>query len=298
MNWLDDVLVLLEERNMTRAAERRNITQPAFSRRIRSFEDWLGIPILDRQTNRIEVSEALSANEGEIRAVVARLREMRTDIANHDSASVTVSVAAQHAPVFSTFPDMALRAKASLPRVKFRLRAGNLHDCLTMFVRGDTSMLLCYEAENARPLEFGASVRRGYWGSDYLVPVVGGSLRYAVKDNGNVPKDTPAVAYPENSYFGEVLSRSERLFGTPGHSVNPVCVTAFSSGVLELVLRGFGVGWLPYSMVHREVASGDLISLVNSLGKEPLKVAVFADGKVEQALDLLDLWSKHPASVE
>ena len=130
------------------------------------------------------------------------------------------------------------------------------------------------------------------------MPVVGGSLRYAVKDNGNVPKDTPAVAYPENSYFGEVLSRSERLFGTPGHSVNPACVTAFSSGVLELVLRGFGVGWLPYSMVHREVASGDLISLVNSLGKEPLKVAVFADGKVEQALDLLDLWSKHPASVE
>ena len=42
MQWLDDVLVLLEEGNLTRAAARRNITQPAFSRRIRSFEDWLG----------------------------------------------------------------------------------------------------------------------------------------------------------------------------------------------------------------------------------------------------------------
>ena len=30
MNWLDDVLILLEEGNMTRAAARRNITQPAF----------------------------------------------------------------------------------------------------------------------------------------------------------------------------------------------------------------------------------------------------------------------------
>ena len=42
LDWLDDVLVLLEEGNMTRAARRRNITQPAFSRRIRGFEDWLG----------------------------------------------------------------------------------------------------------------------------------------------------------------------------------------------------------------------------------------------------------------
>ena len=39
MQWLDDVLVLLEEGNMTRAAARRNISQPAFSRRIRGFED-------------------------------------------------------------------------------------------------------------------------------------------------------------------------------------------------------------------------------------------------------------------
>ena len=35
LRWLDDVLILLEEKNMTHAAARRNITQPAFSRRIR-----------------------------------------------------------------------------------------------------------------------------------------------------------------------------------------------------------------------------------------------------------------------
>ena len=47
--WLDDVLALLEEGNLSRAAARRNITQPAFSRRIRGFEDWLGVTVLERQ---------------------------------------------------------------------------------------------------------------------------------------------------------------------------------------------------------------------------------------------------------
>lgn len=298
LNWLDDVLVLLEERNMTRAADRRNITQPAFSRRIRSFENWLGSPILERHSNRIEISEALTSNEGEIRGLAARLREMRTEIANFDAARTTVTIAGQHAAVFSTFPDMALRTKATFPSLNFRLRAGNLHDCVTMFLRGDTSMLLCYEAERARPLELGRWVQRGYWGSDYLVPVVGGGLRYAVRGDGKIEEDTPAVVYPENSFFGEVLSSGERLFGTPGLTTNPACVTAFSNGVLELVLRGIGVGWVPFSMAHNGLQSGDLISLANQFGKEPLKVVVFADRKIEAAVALLNFWENGAGATE
>ncbi|WP_373635341.1 LysR family transcriptional regulator [Yoonia sp. SS1-5] len=291
LQWLDDVLVLLEEGNMTRAAARRNITQPAFSRRIRGFEDWLGVTVLDRKTNRVDISQALVANEGEIRALMARLRELRTKIADFDLTRMTATIAAQHAPICSTFPDMALKAKHQFPGLQFRIRAGNLNDCVSMFLRGDTSMLLCYEAESVGPLQFGPEIRRGLWGTDYLVPLVGGALRYRVKDQGDIPADTPAIVYPEDSYFGEVLQKTERVFGTPGFSANPVSITAFSSGVRELVLQGLGVGWLPYSMVHQQVESGALISVANRYGQEPLDVAVYADSKVDMAQALMTLWT-------
>lgn len=290
MRWLDDVLVLLEEGNMTRAAARRNITQPAFSRRIRSFEDWLGVSVLDRGTNRVDLRPSLVSNEAEIRALVLRLRDLREKIAHFDPASSTISIAAQHAPVFSTFSDMALRAKRSFPALKFRLRAGNLRDCVTLFLRGDASMLLCYESANMGPLPFGESIRRELWGVDYLIPVVGGGLRYTVRDNQKLSANTPALIYPENSYFGEVLKQSERPFGTQAYAANPVCETAFSSGIKDLVLNGIGIGWLPFSMVHREIESGDLISLGNSYGKEQLEVAVYADTKDEMSVALLDVW--------
>lgn len=290
MQWFDDVLVLLEEGNMTRAAARRNITQPAFSRRIRSFEDWLGVTVLDRGSNRIDISPALVSNETEIRALVARIKELRGKIAHFDPVSATLSIAAQHAPVFSTFPDMALRAKHHFPSLKFRLRAANLRDCVAMFLRGDTSMLLCYEPEDAASLPFGQTIRREVWGSDYLVPVVGGPLRYTVKDNREIPEDTPAIIYPENSYFGGVLNRAERPFGTHRFSRNPVCETAFSNGIKELALKGMGVGWLPFSMAHREIESGALVSLANRFGKERLDVAIYADVKDARAVSLLDVW--------
>jgi DNA-binding transcriptional LysR family regulator len=251
---------------------------------------WLE-DVLERGTNRVDISPSLVSNEAEIRALVTRIRDLRGKIAHFDPASSTVSIAAQHAPVFSTFPDMALHAKQSFPAVKFRLRAANLRDCVTMFLRGDTNMLLCYEADSAKPLPFGPSIRRGLWGVDYLVPVVGGPLRYSVRANGEVPARTPAVVYPDDSYFGEVLSAGERPFGTPRHCSNPVCETAFSSGIKELVLKGIGVGWLPYSMAYREIENGDLISLGDTLGKESLNVTVYADVKDEMSMSLLDTWS-------
>lgn len=292
LQWLEDVLVLLEERNLSRAALRRNITQPAFSRRIRGFEDWLGVQILDRRANRIEISEALTANEAEIRALILRLRELRTRLIQFDPMTTTLTIAAQHASFCATYPEMALRARTQFPGLRWRARAGNLNDCVSMFLRGDAGLLLCYEAENVGTLQFGSDIRRGVWGKDYLIPVVGGNLRYKVKLTGDVPDDIPAIAYPDESYFGEVLAKNQRQFGTLNACENPFAVMAFSSGTREMVLKGLGVGWLPISMVYRELESGAVISLAGTYGQEPLEAAVYVDTKVPLAEELLRIWAR------
>lgn len=295
LHWLDDVLVLLEEGNMTRAAKRRNITQPAFSRRIRSFEQWIGTEVLARQSNAVDINPSLRASEPEIRALLARLRDLRGRIRHYKPDAATLLISAQHAPIFSTFPDMALYARRRFPALAFRLRPGNLRDCVSMFLRGDTQLFLCYESARARPMPFGDSVRRVVWGRDFMVPVVGGSLRYVVRDDGSIPADTPAVVYPEGSYFGEVLQASERRFSTPALCDMPMCETALSSGIKQLVLAGIGVGWVPFSMVHKEVESGDMISLANVLGQEELDTAVYADQQHPMAQEVLDLWGERRA---
>ncbi|WP_299964044.1 LysR family transcriptional regulator [uncultured Roseobacter sp.] len=297
LHWLDDVLVLLEEGNLSRAAARRNITQPAFSRRIRGFEDWLGVTVLDRGKNRVGIIEALSSNEGEIRALIRRLQELRTRIAQFDAHRTSLGIAAQHAATCSTFPDMALRARSAFPGLQFRIRAGNLNDCVSMFLRGDVAMLLCYEAESTGMLRFGPDIQRGVWGNDYLIPVVGGALRYTVRDSGEIAADTPAVVYPDDSYFGQVLRKNDRGFNAADAGGTPLSVTAFSSGTRELVLKGLGVGWLPFSMIYKEVENGTLISLANRYGREPLEVVIYADTKNDTACALMDLWARDAASV-
>src|SRR4029453_13537548 len=56
--WLEDFLALASTGNFSRAAEERHMTQPAFSRRIRALEEWLGVVLIDRTTHPVALTEA------------------------------------------------------------------------------------------------------------------------------------------------------------------------------------------------------------------------------------------------
>jgi regulatory helix-turn-helix LysR family protein len=44
--------------NFSRAAELRHVTQPAFSRRIRALEDWVGVDLFERDSHPVMLTEA------------------------------------------------------------------------------------------------------------------------------------------------------------------------------------------------------------------------------------------------
>jgi LysR family transcriptional regulator, hypochlorite-specific transcription factor HypT len=56
--WLEDFLALVDFGNFSRAAELRHVTQPAFSRRIRALEDWVGVDLFERDSHPVMLTEA------------------------------------------------------------------------------------------------------------------------------------------------------------------------------------------------------------------------------------------------
>lgn len=284
LSLFDDALVLLEEGNMTRAAERRNITQPAFSRRIRQLEEWLDAPIVHRGSNRIEIAPALSGNADEIRALCAHIREVRARIAAHDQGRMTVPVAAQHSLIFAAVPDFTKAARLERPDLHFQLHAGDQHECLSMFMSGEAKMLFCYETLNLTAPPFHESIDRWIWGRDRLLPVVGGSLRYHVSADGTLPDQTPAVIYFEGSFFAELLTARQAPFAVRATTPNPVYESSFVAGMKEMALNGLGVAWLPASLIHQEIRSGALKSCAERYGDLELQIAIYTTQEMSKAM--------------
>ena len=66
--WLEDFISLAETHNFSRSAALRHVTQPAFSRRIQSLENWLGIDLVDRTSLR-EIAKAKPTSLEQMRGV-------------------------------------------------------------------------------------------------------------------------------------------------------------------------------------------------------------------------------------
>ncbi len=271
LRWLEDVLVLLEEGNLSRAARRRAITQPAFSRRIRAFEHWLGQDIVDRETNRIHIRHALLDSEAEIRALIRRIGELQERVRSAEAAGKTITLTTQHALAQTLIGDLIMLTRRQYGAISFRLRTADRSECISTFVRGDADLLICYVAPGDPNLMFDESFARTILARDFMLPVVDAALARIPR-----PADLPVIAYPEDSYLGQVLARAQQAGKVRLSEARPICDTEFSAAAREMAVRGLGLAWLPASLVWDDIRTGRLVDLSAEFGRARLEVALFA----------------------
>jgi DNA-binding transcriptional LysR family regulator len=76
LKWLEDFTALASTLSFSRAAEERNVTQSAFSRRIKQLEMWLGVTLISRASFPAELTK-----EG--RCIFADGRRSDTQLLQH-----------------------------------------------------------------------------------------------------------------------------------------------------------------------------------------------------------------------
>ena len=74
------LVALADERHFTRAAERMRIAQPALSQQVRKLERETGVPLVDRTTRRVHMTEAGELLVAHARRVLAELDDARAEL--------------------------------------------------------------------------------------------------------------------------------------------------------------------------------------------------------------------------
>lgn len=277
LKWLEDMIILLEEGNFSKAAERRNVTQPAFSRRIRSLEHWLGNPIVDRSVSPVKILDSAWSCEAEVRILAKRFHELRSRFRSESRGFRRLNFAVQHSLAVSVFPDLISTIKTSIRPISYSLKSANFDECLAMSVRGDVDFMLCYESSDSIGNSLGTTFKRYNWGRDVLVPVIGGSACKLLGEGDSLPDPVPFLAYPDTSFFGRMLNQNILSDLTAHHSVDWVCESSFTSSLKEMVLAGMGLTWLPMSLVRKDLQAGRMISLEPRLKTCELNIVLYGN---------------------
>lgn len=252
-DWLDDILAVLDAGSFVGAAEQRNITQSAFTRRIRAIEEGLGAPLFDRRRKPVVLLPALRGQEPALRRLAQDMRSLRGDLrASAKGAGRIVTLACQHAITATISPGL-VKHLTELGWSSVRVRSGNRDECLLQLISGVADMVVTYDhPEDARDLERSGLIERRI-GRETLVPVCLPALAETLED------ELPVIGYPSDVFLGELVER--RLWaGLPqGRTINRRAETALTLAAYHYALNGIGIAWLPLSLVAADLEAGRLL---------------------------------------
>src|SRR3982751_5813347 len=128
--WLEDFLALASTGNFSRAAEERHMTQPAFSRRIRALEEWLGVVLIDRTTHPAALTESGEWFRSVAQEILARVAQVPDEARSIAAAtSATLRIASTHALSFTFLPSWLRGLETQIPIGPIQLISDVLQQC-------------------------------------------------------------------------------------------------------------------------------------------------------------------------
>ena len=296
LKWLEDFLSLADSGSFSRSAEQRHVSQPAFSRRIRALEAWLGAALVDRSTFPTRLTEAGEAFKGPAADLIHRLHAARALVRGHQkTAGDALVFAVPHTLAFAFFPAWLGKLKAEFGEVPTRLIAGNVHDVVTMLVEGGCDLLLCYH-HPTHPVWLDPA---RFEGMQLAVERVRPYLprRLANRPGWQLPgaaeSPIPFLRYGPNTYLRRMVDTILDRAARPAH-----LALQYESDMAEslkaMLLAGHGLAFLPASAVAREVERGEVVAAGGPEWSLEMEVRLYRD-RANTRPELLRLW-QHLAS--
>ncbi len=290
IEWLEDFLVLSDLSSFTRAAQTRNVTQSAFSRRIRSLEDWIGIPLVDRDTVPPRLTVAGHLFRDAAREMVRQLQDTRIALGHRSRAFSGIKLFVSHSLIDHLLPEWIEHLSRRISGLKFDITAGETYDGMVALSGGRCDLLMVYYSPNAPITVDEKSCASVILGQDRLVPVCiptdEGNPKYLINDlqSGAVP----ILSYPPETFFGRLLNRIIR-FGPAHPQLSVVAQSPHSRILRTLALNGAGVAWMPERCVRDDFLAQRLVKINGEQWCSDVEIRLYASPERARLLEL-NLW--------
>ncbi|WP_439154756.1 LysR family transcriptional regulator [Yoonia sp.] len=268
LEWIEDILAVLDSGSLARAAERRLVTQSAFTRRVRLIEETIGTELFDRRRKPITLMPGVEALAPELRDLSLRLRKMRYRLKVSTSQTGGIlRFSCQHA-ITTTVSPWIVRALMQREDMSVRVRSGNQDECMVQLLAGEVDFAVMYTVPDDQTVNFERAFEARQIGSDVLVPVCAPGLK-----RDDPLSEIPTISYPSDVFLGQVFDRKIAPRLRPDMMIVTKAECALTLAAYEFALGGIGVAWLPRSLVADAIAQGRLVTLEQELPVQPLGIS-------------------------
>ena len=254
LKWLEDFIVLAQERSFTRAAELRHVTHPAFGRRIRALEAWAGTPLVERgnggPVTLTPAGQSFLDTAGQMVRNLTQSHEELQSLAGRQARTVTLATGRTLAR--TVVADWLVRLQPILQGGELCVRTRALADTVGMLERNEADFSLVYHHPALAIRLDARQFTHLTVASDRLVPVSRATAQgQALHRFGPDATRVPYLAYAPQLALGRLVE--DHLAHNPhAPRLQRVVECDSADAHYEYVQKGLGVAGLPWSMVFAD----------------------------------------------
>ncbi len=281
--WLEDFIALAQSQSFSRAAQQRHVTQPAFSRRIKTLEQAVGAQLFDREAQPVRLSEAGRQFLPVARKVLVQLQGSVKQLSHAGEYLPRVNFFAAHSLSFTLMPELIQWIRQQEPGFMARTEAANVEAGLSALRKGECDFLLAFHDPQSWIRLDDSLFPSCQLGWTKLIPVCKATRHGQAIYRLDIDQEVPYLAYTAEAMLGQAVR--ERMRNQQSDvQLHKVYETAMAQGLKEMVMAGEGVAWLPDVTIKRELESLQMVQCGSEQWVVPLEIHVYRSAKVDKPM--------------
>ena len=282
IKWLEDFVSLSRQRSFTRSAEERQVTLPAFGRRIKTLESWVGVPLVNRGSYPATLTVEGDFFLETAREVLAKLQDSRAalrarSLAGDDSLHVATGRTLAH--IF--FPELIEQARRRIGTFNVHVSTGSVHDMALLLEDGRADILLSFFHPDVGVKLSEKDFQCLVAAQEVLIPVCkpdASGTHPLFRLPGTQRRPLPLLSYLPTLMMGKVLDR-HLLKKADSYRLQRVLVGDFAEALLEHAFLGEGIAWLPQRLAADALRTRRLVHAGCTADEIPLEVRLYCHQK-------------------
>lgn len=276
LKWLEDFVCVAEKGHFARAAEDRNITQSALSRRIKSLELWVGSELLDRTHHPIKLTATGEEFIQFARDIIHQSYKGRSEASEYARIADTgVTITSLHTLAMFFVPNLVgdLRKTAGAFEASVIADARTVEEFLEGLAIGSSDFFICYNLQLDRVLNIDPEAfPRLNIGTDRVLPYqLRGKEMIDFSDDARAP--IPYLEYGSTALMSRVVEKV--VAKAPFKSrLKTVYRATLAESLATAALRGLGVAWLPET-IYQNLPDFDRLVCLDRKWSAKLYVSIY-----------------------
>ena len=285
IKWLEDFVSLARTRNFSRSSEERNVTQPAFSRRIRALENWIGTDLIDRRTYPITLTE-----EGRLFRDTAEtvLHDIYHDRAQFHQIQHTgrpdIRIAAASTLSISFIPNWLRQVQQVIGPFTSHIMTENFHDMVRHLADGDIDFVLQYCSTKAPVLFDTTQFRAMTLASENMILVAPTDEHGNAVIHPDQEGEIPYVGYSKNGYFSEIEAMIFSQNPTTRKKIKRISESPTSEFVKRMAIEFGALTLVPESCARTELARGELVEIDATNWRHALDIQIYRKADTKRSV--------------